>query len=134
MTEKEDWIWPKLTNPSCSSMPKKWQRWMIYVTGSPRETIFIVFIIFGHIHTIIFIVVAIFIVFRIFGYIHTIIFMVVAIFQSSSKSQFLSLSVFGHVQILWSNSFSHIESAKLTTLNNSSRKLDYFHITTNISE
>ena len=38
-------------------------------------------------------------------------------FRSSSSSEFLSLSVFGHVQIFQSHSFGHLESVMLFLLN-----------------
>ena len=61
-------------------------------------------------------------VYIIFGHIHMIILVVVRFFRSSSSSHFLSYSVFGHVQIFWSNSFCQIESVKWITLHNKSLK------------
>ena len=52
------------------------------------------------------------IVFSIFGHILTIILVLVAIFRSSSSSLFSSLSVFGHVQIFRSYWIGHVNNPR----------------------
>ena len=91
LTEK-DWIWPKINY----------------------------FLIFGYIHTVMFVVVVINIYYFIFGHIQMVKFVVVVIFiiflVMFTMLRFVIFQFFSHVHKFQSYSFGHLDSVKLTFL------------------